>query len=122
MKSMPQHGGSFGVQPRFLHGSICYLWKKAAVPMATVQLLLEEFKIISQEKPVSVEVGDKTFELSVRRPIDPDRLKRNRLLRNAAEFIKKEGKNVPKEDFGVCYLAGAVKAKKLVCWCVSIWN
>ena len=113
MSKLPTFGPHFRIDTKFLHSNLCFLVRKEQAPQAVVQQLLEEFNKLKLEDKNTFEHKGASYTLHVRRPVPPARLKRNAILKQATEYIEKNGKNIT-EPVAICWLSGVVKHGKTV--------
>ena len=108
MAQLPQSEKHFSIQPKFLHSNLCFIVKKPSSPTAVISQILEGFKVLSGSAPLTVEHNATSYDLSLRTPIPPARLRRNAILTQAKDYIKAHGKNLTK-DVEICWTSGVVK-------------
>ena len=108
MRTLPQSSKYFSIQPRFLHGPICHLKKIRSAPQAVVSQCLEEATVKYEDNTTEITVTYKEvqhkFNLKLRKPVHPDKIKRNACLRSAEKHVLEHAKNTKGEH--IAHLLG----------------
>ena len=106
LAKLPISGSHFTILPKLLHSNLSFLLRKERAPQAVVSQLLEEFR--ADPALGHIEHEGKVYEVQVRKPVPPARLKRNAILGQACRFI--EANRTNKEgDIDICWQTGSVK-------------
>ena len=105
---LPQTGKFVKPQPRFLHGATCMVKKLPSAPVAVISQILEEAATVFKDEKASITIEGTTYDLTLKIPVHPDKIKRNACLRSAERYVKENAQNAD-GPVAICWDSGSVK-------------